>query len=107
MKIWNTCSLNAMLQLIFGGTFLIGLVGKEILKVGQTKQSGSFKKPRKTIGAIAETTYDIWRARNDKIFSQKPIHIRLKDSIIHNIVIRSTLNRKLNSHVNATILSID
>lgn len=55
---------------------------------------------------IAKTTYGIWRVVNDKNFSQKPIDNNLKENLIHNIDIISTLHRKLNNHVNATTLSI-
>lgn len=50
--------------------------------------------------AIAEAVYEIWRSRNEKIFSQRDKNPYLKDKIIRNIVARCTLHRELENHVN-------
>lgn len=50
--------------------------------------------------SIAETAYELWGNRNDKLFSYKRI-------LLHNIVIRNILHRNLENHVNKRILSMD
>lgn len=50
--------------------------------------------------ASAETIYELWRGRNEKIFSHKNMNHSVKDKIIEDIIGRCKINRILNTHVN-------
>lgn len=56
--------------------------------------------------AIAETIYGIWLARNTMAFSQVCIYPQLQDNIIYNIILRCTMHRAINPHVNIDNLCI-
>lgn len=76
------------------------LSGDKILAVQETKKKGWKRQILKI--AAAETIYCIWTARNEMVFYQQCTVPRTKDDIIESIVMRCTLHRKLNIHVNVT-----
>lgn len=73
--------------------------------IRETKKNGW--KTEILIIAIGETFYELSRSRNEKIFSQKDMEPILIENIIHNIVVRRSLHRDLNSHINASALCFD
>lgn len=52
--------------------------------------------------ACTETIYEVWKSRNEKIFSQKDVDHNLKEKIIDNIVGRCIKNRNVRAHIDVS-----
>lgn len=65
--------------------------------VTESKNKGLISQVVKT--ALAGTIYVTWRSGNDKIFTQKDHNPRIIDEIRHNVIVRSSIHRKLSSHI--------
>ncbi|XP_058776357.1 uncharacterized protein LOC131650673 [Vicia villosa] len=56
--------------------------------------------------ALAETTYALWRARNEAVFNNKPMTQDLTTNIKYMVAMRSKLHRSTREHVCIETLSI-